>query len=118
MVLAQNNGQPEGSQAAIMTRLLFVICALLPVLIPGQPCRAEYLLGPDDNVTVRVYEWPDLNGDFKVGPDGIISFPLIGDVPVTGLTPSQLEKAVGTRLTEQARLRASPSVTAQIKEFR
>jgi protein involved in polysaccharide export with SLBB domain len=101
-----------------MKKLLFVICLVLPFLMPGQPRSAEYLLAPDDNVTVRVYEWPDLNGDFRVGPDGKISFPLIGDVSATGLTTSQLERAVGAMLTEQARLKASPSVTAQIKEFR
>jgi protein involved in polysaccharide export with SLBB domain len=101
-----------------MKKLLFVLCLVLPFLMPGQPRSAEYLLAPDDNVTVRVYEWPDLNGDFRVGPDGQISFPLIGDVSATGLTTSQLERAVGAMLTEQARLKASPSVTAQIKEFR
>jgi exopolysaccharide production protein ExoF len=101
-----------------MKKLLFAICLVLPFLMPGQLRSAEYLLGPDDNVTVRVYEWPDLNGDFKVGPDGKISFPLIGDVSATGLTTSQLEKAVGAMLTEQARLKVSPSITVQIKEFR
>ena len=71
-----------------MKKLLFVICLVLPFLMLAQACRAEYLLGPDDNLTVRVYEWPDLNGDFKVDPDGKISFPLIGDVSATGLTTS------------------------------
>jgi exopolysaccharide production protein ExoF len=101
-----------------MKKLLFVICLVLPFLMLAQACRAEYLLGPDDNLTVRVYEWPDLNGDFKVAPDGKISFPLIGDVAATGLTTSQLEKAVGAMLTEQARLKVSPSITVQIREFR
>jgi protein involved in polysaccharide export with SLBB domain len=101
-----------------MKKLLFVGCLVLPFLTLGQPCHAEYLLAPDDDLTVRVYEWPDLNGEFKVGPDGKISFPLIGDVSATGLTTSQLENAVGARLTEQARLKAPPSITVQIKEFR
>src|SRR6266704_51142 len=99
-----------------MKKLVFVIYLVL--LVAGQPCRAEYLLGPDDNVTVRVYEWPDLNGDFKVGPDGRISFPLIGNVLAIGRTTSQLETAVGAKLTEQTRLKVSPSVAVQIKEFR
>jgi protein involved in polysaccharide export with SLBB domain len=102
----------------MMKRLMFVICLVLPSVMAGQPCRAEYLLGPDDNVTVRVYEWPDLNGDFRVGPDGRISFPLIGDVPAVGLTTGQLETAVGAKLTEQARLKVSPNIAVQIKEFR
>src|SRR3954466_6476931 len=118
MVLAQNNGQPKGSQAAMMTRLLFVICVVLPVLIPGQPCRAEYLLGPDDNVTVRVYEWPDLSGDFKIGPDGNISFPLIGDVSANGLSTNQFEKVVEGRLKQLAGSKDTPSVAVQIREYR
>jgi protein involved in polysaccharide export with SLBB domain len=101
-----------------MKKLLFAICLVLPFVMPRQACRAEYLLGPDDSVTVRVYEWPDLNGDFKVGPDGKISFPMIGDISASGLTTSQLEKAVGTMLTEQTRLKVSPSVAVQIKDFR
>ena len=101
-----------------MKKLLFVICLVLSSVIAAGTCRAEYLLGSDDNVTVRVYEWPDLNGDFKVGPDGRISFPLIGNVLAIGLTTSQLEAAVGAKLTEQARLKVSPSVAVQIKEFR
>jgi protein involved in polysaccharide export with SLBB domain len=101
-----------------MKKLLFAICLVLPIVMPGQSCHAEYLLGPDDSVTVRVYEWPDLNGDFKVGPDGKISFPMIGDISASGLTTSQLEKAVGTMLTEQTRLKVSPSVAVQIKDFR
>jgi exopolysaccharide production protein ExoF len=102
-----------------MKELLLVICfgcALTSLTL--QPCHAEYLLGPDDSVTVRVYEWPDLNGDFKVGPDGKMSLPMIGDVPANGLTTSQLESAVRSMLTEQTKLKVSPSISVQIKEFR
>jgi exopolysaccharide production protein ExoF len=101
-----------------MKKLLLVICLVLSSVMAGQSCWADYLLAPDDNVTVRVYEWPDLNGDFKIGPDGRISFPLIGNVSASGMTTSELETAVGAKLTEQARLKVSPSIAVQIKEFR
>jgi protein involved in polysaccharide export with SLBB domain len=94
-----------------------VACLLLFTTL-GTPARADYLLGPEDNVTVKVYEWPDVSGDFKVGADGKISFPLIGEINVNGISIAQLEQAVEGALKQQSRFNEAPNVSAQIKEYR
>jgi len=83
-----------------------------------QPSRAEYVLGPEDQVTVKVYEWPDVGGDFKVGADGKISVPLVGVINASGVSTAQLEEVVVGILKQQSRFNDSPSVSVQIKEYR
>lgn len=102
----------------MIKKLSFWICFTLLFLVPAHPSGAEYLLAPDDNVTVRVYEWPDLSGDFKIGPNGKISFPLIGEISANGLSTDQFERAVEGMLKQHAGLKDSPSVAVQIKEYR
>jgi protein involved in polysaccharide export with SLBB domain len=102
----------------MIKKLSFGTCLTLFFLVPGHSSGAEYLLGPDDNVTVRVYEWPDLSGDFKIGPNGKISFPLIGAISANGLSTDQFERAVEGMLKQQVGLKDSPSVAVQIKEYR
>jgi len=103
-----------------MTRKLLLGAYVLQLLVftSMQSAHAEYLLGPDDNLTIRVYEWPDLAGDFRVGPGGKISLPLIGDVSVAGLSTTALGRAIGQDVMKNAGLKAPPSVAVQIKEYR
>ncbi|MBV8922233.1 polysaccharide biosynthesis/export family protein, partial [Bradyrhizobium sp.] len=63
---------------------------LLLFLLPGRATGADYLLGSGDDLTVKVYEWPDISGDYRIGADGKASFPVIGDVMAAGLTVDQL----------------------------
>jgi hypothetical protein len=98
-------------------KLSCAVCLFVVFTTGRAPC-AEYTLGPDDNLTVKVYEWPDISGDYRVSADGKISFPLIGDVPAAQLTVNQLSKKLEEMLGQQARLKDAPSVAVQVKEYR
>ena len=41
----------------------------------------EFLLGPEDVLIVTVWKNQDLSREVVIRPDGMISMPLIGDVP-------------------------------------
>jgi polysaccharide export outer membrane protein len=73
----------------------------------------EFLLGPEDFLSVTVWKNQDLSRDVAVRPDGMISMPLIGDVPAAGMTSNALAKRIADRLTE---FMASPTVSVQVKE--
>jgi polysaccharide biosynthesis/export protein len=75
-----------------------------------------YRLGSGDQLHIIVYGETDLTGDFTVSPVGTIAFPLIGEVPATGLTPDQLSQAIADRL-EQGYMR-HPQVSAAIASYR
>ena len=75
----------------------------------------EYRLGPKDLVEIKVIELPDLNGERRVGDDGAIDLPLLGKLPVAGLTASEMGDRLEAILTSKYVNRANVSVV--IKEY-
>ena len=58
----------------------------------------SYLLGAGDVLKITVYNNADLSLETKVSEAGTISYPLIGDVQVVGLTVSAAEKKIAKLL--------------------
>ncbi|MCK9594979.1 MAG: polysaccharide biosynthesis/export family protein [Candidatus Omnitrophica bacterium] len=79
---------------------------------PKTGGAVEYLIGDEDILYISVWQNPDLTQDVIVRPDGMVSFPLIGDIQATGLTITQLDNAVTERLQEFIKY---PEVSISIK---
>jgi len=62
------------------------------------PATGEYRLGPGDTVKFTVYNNPDLTTEAEISEGGTISFPLIGEVTIGGLTRGAAERAVAAQL--------------------
>ena len=75
----------------------------------AQPESEGYTLLPGDELEISVWQEPDLQREVLVRPDGRISFPLVGDVPVVGRTVPQLQKYL-----EQALIRYIPEVVVSV----
>ena len=85
-----------------------------PAVPTGVPLPDDYVIGPDDQLTIFFWREKEMSGDVAVRPDGRISLPLINDVHAAGLTPEQLR----TRLTEAAaKLFEDPNVTVVVKQI-
>lgn len=91
--------------------------------LPGatvQPARTtsvdqyNYLIGPNDSVTIFVWRNPELSGSFIVRPDGKISTSLVEDVPVAGRTPTQFAREMEKVLAKYIR---DPVVTVSVSGF-
>ena len=50
-----------------------------------------YLIGDEDVLQISVWGNPELNIQVPVRPDGMISFPLVGDVKARGVSPEELK---------------------------
>jgi polysaccharide export outer membrane protein len=74
---------------------------------------SEFRLGPDDVIEVSVYQDKELSATVPVRPDGKISIPLIGEMPASGKTATELQKEISLRY---AKFIAEPSVTVVVKE--
>jgi polysaccharide export outer membrane protein len=80
----------------------------------GVTPPGDYVIGPDDVLTIVFWREKDLSGDVAVRPDGRISLPLLNDVEAAGLTP----EALRLRLTEAAgKLLEEPTVTVVVKQI-
>jgi polysaccharide export outer membrane protein len=55
-------------------------------------------IGVGDMVRITVFRNPELTTETRVSDNGTISFPLLGDVPVAGMSPSQVSKRIGEKL--------------------
>ena len=79
----------------------------------GAP--ADLPLGPGDLIEVVVFEVPELsNLKVRVSRPGIVVLPLIGQIPVTGKTPAELEADLRERLGQ--RFMHDPHVTVFVHE--
>ena len=65
----------------------------------ADPGNREYLIGPDDELEISVWENQALTRTVPVRPDGKISLPLLNDVQAAGLTPMQLQGSLSKALT-------------------
>jgi len=84
-----------------------------PVTVPaGVPTPPDYVIGPDDVLTVVFWRDKDMTSDVTVRPDGKITVPLLNDVQAAGLSPDQLR----TQLVEAAsKLFEDPTVAVVVK---
>jgi polysaccharide export outer membrane protein len=57
-----------------------------------------YQLGPEDILLISVWKDEHLTREVVVRPDGLISFPLVGDVPAEGRTVEELRLDLAKRL--------------------
>ena len=79
--------------------LVTYICALGFGATPAR-AQPEYLLAPGDILKISVFKNPDLSLDVRVSESGSIGYPLIGSVPVKGLTLPAAESKIAQMLRD------------------
>jgi polysaccharide export outer membrane protein len=97
--------------------LISLLMAVAVTAAPPAPEKLDqYLLGPGDEVSVRVRDLEDFNNfSSRIETDGTILLPIVGSLPASGLSIGQLQKEVAAKL---ACCLVSPVVTVGIKEYR
>jgi polysaccharide export outer membrane protein len=78
---------------------LHLVSLMVLAAIPSA-ARAAYLLGPGDLLKITVFKNTDLSLDVRVSDSGSIGYPLIGAVPVSGLTLSAAERKIAKLLQD------------------
>jgi polysaccharide export outer membrane protein len=76
----------------------------------------DYVIGPQDVLTIALYDQEDLSGKFPVDADGTFTFPLIGRVKASGLTLRQLEAEM-KRLLMDGYFK-NPQLTVGIEQYK
>ncbi len=64
--------------------------ALLQCCFLRQVSAQEYMLEPNDRISISFWQQPDLNAEVKIDTDGRIEIPVAGRITAAGLTVSQL----------------------------
>jgi polysaccharide export outer membrane protein len=81
------------------------------------PGEGTYPLGPGDEVHVAIYAGGEKQEDFtgEVAPSGTLTSPLIGEIPVAGLTASEVSDRIRAILKREYFV--DPQVMVSVKEF-
>ena len=77
---------------------------------------ADYTLGPNDRTRIIVFGQPSLTGEFVLDGNGVLAYPLIGNVNARGMTPSQLQAAIAEKLDKD--WIRNPSVSVEVSTRR
>lgn len=70
--------------------------ALNPMAVYGASPSADPV-GPGDLLDVRVFGQPQLSGNLRVGPDGVIAPAFVAPLAVAGKTPVQIQQLLATQ---------------------
>lgn len=113
------------SKKIIVSLLILFISACSTVTAPPGERKAplqgdsllveQYRIGVDDILEINVWKNAELSVTVPVRPDGRISMPLLGDVMVGGLTPSEVSRRIRNDL---ARYLRDPHVVVILKELK
>ncbi|PZO88222.1 MAG: hypothetical protein DI626_02220 [Micavibrio aeruginosavorus] len=82
--------------------------------VPKDP--QNYVLGVGDTVNINVFQQENLSGEFKIGADGTIAFPLIKEIRASGLTTKELEGSISARL--RPNYVVDPRVSVYVANYR
>ena len=82
----------------------------------GTPASADYKLGPNDRTRIIVFGQPSLTGEFVLDGNGVLAYPLVGNINARGMTPSQLQQTIAQKLdTDWIK---NPSVSVEVSTRR
>ena len=99
---------------------LFLLLLCAPILQAATkevaPKEPGYVLDAGDLIRITVFNNPDLTLETRVPESGEITYPLIGEVQVGGVTPSVAEKRVAIAL-EKGGFIKKPQVNILVVEF-
>ena len=107
-------GQPANPTAAEVNRGLATLAQTT------TPSSADYQIGPEDLLQITLY---NVDADtrtprvvnLRVSNQGLISLPLIGEIKVSGLTPSGLEKELQKRYEKYI---YNPQVAVLVSDYK
>uniref|UniRef100_B8HP75 Polysaccharide export protein n=1 Tax=Cyanothece sp. (strain PCC 7425 / ATCC 29141) TaxID=395961 RepID=B8HP75_CYAP4 len=77
--------------------------------------QESYVLGPGDQIAIELFGQTDISKTYTVLIDGTVSLPMVGNVPVRGLTLKQAAAAISA---QYARYFKRPIVTARLEASR
>jgi len=101
---------------SLLIALVLVFQAPMQTVAAAAGPAAEYIVGPQDRLSVTVFEEAALTKTVTVDADGTFDFPLIGRVRAAGLTVRTIQQDVTARLKKD--FLVNPQVTVEVETYR
>lgn len=114
--------EAKKTSARLMNWRALIAASLCLWLVAGQRAGAvtttdqDYKLGAGDLVRINVFGSPELETEARVSQSGAITCPLIGSVPVAGLSTADVETLLARRYVDGGFLK-QPQISVLVMEF-
>jgi polysaccharide export outer membrane protein len=112
-------GSRYSSFAVIVIFVAMVVSASAqaPPKPTPAPAANDYVVGPQDILTITSYDQADLSGKFSVEADGTFTYPMVGRVKAGGLTLRQVEAQVKKQLKDGGFFN-NPQITVAVEQYK
>jgi polysaccharide export outer membrane protein len=110
----------DTEQAAVFSLVASLLVGrCLPILAQERtpPAVTDYVVGPQDVLTITSYDQTDLSGKFALEADGTFTYPLIGRVKAGGKTLRQVEAQVKQQLKDDGYFN-KPQITVAVETYK
>lgn len=94
---------------------IFSIFCIFAFFITLKTYAETYNINIGDVLEIFIWQEPELNRSVTVGPDGNISFPLIGNIKAEGLNTQSLTEILKEKLSKHIK---NPEITVTIKQIK
>ena len=110
----ESQAMPRSTSKTVGYALLLL--AMLGAASASVALGEDYVLGPEDVLTVTVMRHPEMSAEsVAVTADGKIHLPVVGEVQVAGMTVEQVRRVITEGLSQRL---VSPEVTVAVKQAR
>lgn len=92
------------------------LAVLTVAIVPTWALAAGRVLTPQDSISIKVVNQPDMDTTSRVETDGTISFPYVGRIRAAGLTEDQVARAIERQLAAR-QIVTDPHVLVEITTF-
>lgn len=96
--------------------LTVVLLSLAAAAAASTELDRFYRLAAGDQIAIRVFGEEDMDFESRLGESGVINYPFLGELRVTGLTVGELEQLIIRRL--RGPYLVDPVVSVNITEYR
>ena len=105
-----------------MRRYVFLLLLLMLIMPIAQAApEGDYILRPDDAVSIHIFGYPDLSYpsqpnpySLTIRPDGKITYPFLGEIKAEGMSPQALAQLIFEQLGSYY---VNPRVTVNVVHF-
>jgi polysaccharide export outer membrane protein len=112
----QVNRRPQ-LRAGHLARAIIVILTIVLVGLTQATAKSEdYRLGAGDLLKIVVFDHDELSVDVRISQTGNITFPLVGQVPVAGLSTRDAELLLSQHLIDGGFVK-QPQVSVLVSEY-
>ena len=82
-------------------RILLILAFFLGCCSAALAQEQDMRLRPGNTISIQVFENSKLDRTTLIGPTGMISFPLVGEIRAAGMSPAELANLLKTRLADK-----------------